>query len=60
MTGAIPTWTLGDRLRKARMHAGPDQGQLAEVTGIHRNTISSYEADRAIPRKPYLRAGSTS
>jgi transcriptional regulator with XRE-family HTH domain len=42
-TPAIPTWTAADRFRKAREHAGLDQGQLAEATGLARQTVSNYE-----------------
>ena len=59
MTGAIPTWTLGDRLRKARLHAGLDQAQLAAITGMSRNTVGNYEADKSTPSKLYLRAWAT-
>lgn len=47
-TGAprIPDWTLGDRLRKAREHAGMEQGELASRIGVSRNTISNYELGR--------------
>ena len=40
---AVPAWTLGDRLRKAREFAGLEQGELAEQIGISRGTVSNYE-----------------
>jgi transcriptional regulator with XRE-family HTH domain len=45
-TLAVPTWTLGDRLRKAREFAGLEQGELAEAIGISRGTVSNYELGR--------------
>lgn len=40
---AVPTWTLGDRLRKAREFAGFEQGELAARVGTSRGTVSNYE-----------------
>jgi transcriptional regulator with XRE-family HTH domain len=39
----IPEWTLGDRLRKARMHAGMTGDQLAAAIGISAGTVVNYE-----------------
>lgn len=55
VTGVVPTFTLGDRLRKARETAGLEVGQLAEVIGVHRQSISNYESGRTSPRRPVLR-----
>ena len=41
--GIIPAFELNDRLRKAREHSGHDQGQLAEIMGVSRGTISNAE-----------------
>jgi transcriptional regulator with XRE-family HTH domain len=41
--GTIPTWTVGDRLRKARETAGLDQTELADAMGVSRRTVSTYE-----------------
>lgn len=38
-----PTWTLGDRLAKAREHAGIGVQQMAELLGVSRTTITNYE-----------------
>jgi len=52
---AIPTWTLSDRLRKAREYAGLEQLDLAERLGASRGTVSNYERGSNIrPLKPYL------
>jgi transcriptional regulator with XRE-family HTH domain len=50
----VPQWTVGDRLRKARLHAGLEQTELAREIGISRATISSYEADKTTPSRPAL------
>lgn len=34
---------LGDRIRKAREHAGYDRQTFAELVGIHRDTLAKYE-----------------
>ena len=44
-----PTWTLVDRLRKSRLLADLDQGQLAEAIGVSRNTVSNWETGRSEP-----------
>lgn len=40
---ALPSWSLGDRLRKAREAAGLEQRELATRAGISRATISNAE-----------------
>lgn len=51
----LPTWTLGDRLRKAREFAGLDQGELAERIGISRGTVGNYELGHGVRRpKPVV------
>ena len=54
----VPTWTLGDRLRKAREFAGLEQGELADRIGISRGTVSNYELSRGQrpPKRLVLRA----
>jgi transcriptional regulator with XRE-family HTH domain len=36
-------FTLGDRLRKARVRAGLDQTELAQRIAVSRGTVSNYE-----------------
>ncbi|MCU1617352.1 MAG: Transcriptional regulator, contains XRE-family domain [Frankiales bacterium] len=36
-------FTLGDRLRKARVRSGLDQQELADRIAASRNTVSNYE-----------------
>jgi transcriptional regulator with XRE-family HTH domain len=50
----VPQWTLGDRLRKAREHAGLKQTEMAEEIGIGRSSIINYESDKAKPPRPVL------
>lgn len=52
--GLIPEWTLGDRLRKAREHAGLKQAELAQIIGIARSSVVSYESDRTAPSRPVV------
>lgn len=52
--GAVPQWTLGDRLRKARTHAGLEQIELANQIGIGRSTVVTYENNQSVPRRPVL------
>lgn len=42
----VPTWTLGERLRKAREDAGLSQHELADRIGIHFNSVSAYEHNK--------------
>lgn len=52
--GVEPEWTIGDRLRKAREHAGLKQQQLAALTGISDRTITHYERGKTKPRRHQL------
>jgi transcriptional regulator with XRE-family HTH domain len=54
--GVTPTWTLSDRLRKARETRGITQGELAELTGISKRSIQNYEAAVSTPKRPQLLA----
>lgn len=54
--GVEPQWTLGDRLRKAREHAGLQQAELADEIGIARRSLITYESDRTAPKRPVLLA----
>jgi transcriptional regulator with XRE-family HTH domain len=56
--GGVPEWTLGDRLRKARVHRGLEQEQLAELIGLKRSTIGNYERGDTPPKRPVLLAWS--
>lgn len=52
----IPTFTTGDRLRKARQLTGLEQAEFADELGISRGTVRNYELDHVVPRKIVLRA----
>ncbi len=42
-TRTLPTFDLGDRLRKAREHAGISSQAMADHLLVSRNTITRYE-----------------
>lgn len=46
----LPVWTIGDRLVKARQHAGLTQTQMAQALDIGRRSIVRYESSTAPPR----------
>ena len=48
MWGMLPTWTIGDRLRKARESAGISVGGMAETLGVERKTISRWERSTVV------------
>lgn len=54
----IPSFTVGDRLRKAREKAGLDQEQFAHEIGVSRGTVSNYERADSVAdlKKPFLMA----
>lgn len=52
---AIPSWTVGDRLRKARLHAGLAIPDLASYLGVSNSLVSSFETGARQPRDAYLR-----
>lgn len=53
--GEIPAWTLADRLRKARIHAGLEQGELADRASLSREAISLAERGKVRPHRATLR-----
>lgn len=57
-TAAPIDFTLGDRLRKARVRAGLDQTELAQRIAVSRGTVSNYELGRGKrpPKTLVLRA----
>jgi|SRR5581483_1812973 len=46
----IPTWTVGDRLRKSRIHAGLEQADIARILGVAQSAIAKWERDERKPR----------
>lgn len=47
----IPTWTLGDRLAKARDDAGISQLEMSRRLNVARNTVSNWENDHVAVTK---------
>jgi len=52
----IPTWTLGDRLAKAREGANISVTEMARRLRVSRTTISNYEHNRTDPTVSTLMA----
>jgi transcriptional regulator with XRE-family HTH domain len=46
----IPTWTFGDKIRKARIVSGLQQNAFAAAVGITPSSLGAYETGRAHPR----------
>lgn len=53
--GFIPTWTLGDRLRKARESTGLGMVEFAEKVGISRVTVRNVESGKSHPQQATLK-----
>lgn len=47
----IPTWTLGDRLAKARDCAGLTNHEMADALGVSRNTVTNWETGHTQPKR---------
>lgn len=45
-----PQWTLGDRIRRARLSAGMDRLELAGKLGVSRAAVGYWETDRSQPK----------
>lgn len=56
MAAAVPAWSVGDRLRKAREYARLEQRELAERAGLSRATISNAERGVGNPNLETLQA----
>src|SRR4051812_6538555 len=44
-------WTIGDRLRVARLSVTDNQSEFADMIGIARRTISRYEGLDILPKR---------
>lgn len=53
---SLPTWTLQDRLRKAREHAGLKQEELAQKLQTTRQTLGRWENGSHAPTEKNLQA----
>lgn len=51
-----PTWTMADRMWKARKDAGLTAQQIADAIGISRKSVTNYESGTTKPLRPILRA----
>jgi transcriptional regulator with XRE-family HTH domain len=54
--GVRPQFTIGDRLRKARMHLDQNMSadEFGELIGTSKNTIHNYELERTAPERMKL------
>lgn len=52
--GAVPEFTIGDRLRKARETLDMEQSPFAELIGVSRGTVSNYERGTTQAYKPVV------
>jgi transcriptional regulator with XRE-family HTH domain len=52
---SVPEFTMGDRIRRARMNAGYKQQDIEDETGISRNSITAWEHDARMPSAALLR-----
>lgn len=54
ISGDVPTWSLGDRLRKAREHAGLTQEDMGAELDVSRRSIGAYESGTTPLKRPQL------
>jgi transcriptional regulator with XRE-family HTH domain len=55
MPGAVPQFTVSDRVRKAREYAGMQQGELAAAAGMARSGVARIESGKGgRPRRSSL------
>jgi transcriptional regulator with XRE-family HTH domain len=55
MNQIMPVWTLPDRMNKAMTTAGLSVTEMAELLGVHRNTIGGYIHGRIQPDEEMLK-----
>ena len=55
LTNTSPTMSFSDRLRKIRRDRGLTQVQMADLMGVHLNTIKKYEVANAQPSMDVLK-----
>jgi transcriptional regulator with XRE-family HTH domain len=53
--GTVPSFTVADRLRKAREVTGMDQAEFAEHAGLSRTGVSKAERGESTPRRSTLK-----
>lgn len=54
--GVVPEWTIGDRLRKARLRLGLGQREMAELVGVTQKTIWAAESGTTNPSRLLVRS----
>jgi transcriptional regulator with XRE-family HTH domain len=54
-TGVIPQWTVPDKIRKAREHAGLSQQELADRLSVTRTSVVNWERGHTRPLRLILR-----
>jgi ribosome-binding protein aMBF1 (putative translation factor) len=50
----VPTFTVGDRLRKARQFAGIGSQQMADDLEVGRSSVQRWERAESVPRRTLL------
>lgn len=50
----VPTWTLGDRMRKSLDEAGLGVSEIADELGVTRGAVGKWIHGRVEPRHPTL------
>ena len=45
-----PAWTLGDRIRKARLSVGMKQREFAPLIAVQPGSLAAWESDHSVPR----------
>ena len=53
-TGVVPPLNIGTRCMMSRTYRDLEIQELADLTGLSRNTIRNYEKGRTTPRRPAL------
>ena len=53
--GTIPSFTVADRLRKAREVTGLDQAEFADRAGLSRTGVSKAERGESTPRRSTIK-----
>jgi transcriptional regulator with XRE-family HTH domain len=49
-TGTVPEWSMGDRLRKARVETGMSVDEFAARCLVSAKTVNNYEGDKVAQR----------
>ncbi|HEU4543320.1 MAG TPA: helix-turn-helix domain-containing protein [Jiangellaceae bacterium] len=52
--GVVPQWTVADKIRKAREHAGLSQQQLADRLSVTRTSVVNWERGHTRPLRVLL------